>query len=86
MKAPTYCSLAGLLDKAGQPGQRIEARLRLNYGAFTTHWFQLLKRGRVRHESGCDNTVEMVTRRALLKAYAWQKGAKCWELVPKEAL
>jgi hypothetical protein len=82
-KPSSFCSLASLLDHAARQDRRIKARLHLNGGAYTTHWFQSLKRGRIRHKSGCDNTVETVTRRALLKAYAWQKGAKCWELVPE---
>ena len=80
-KATPLCSLAGLLDLAIRQDRRIEARLHLNGGAYTTHWFQPLKRGRIRHESGCDESVETVTRRALLKAYAWQQGTKCWELI-----
>ena len=80
-KDAPLCSLAGLLDLAVRQGRRIEARLHLNGGAYTTHWFQPLKRGRIRHESGCDESVETVARRALLKAYAWQQGAKCWELI-----
>ena len=79
-----YLSLASLLDYAARQDRRIKARLHLNGGAYTTHWFQSLKHGRIRHKIGCDNTVETVTRRALLMAYAWQKGAKCWELVPEE--
>lgn len=76
-------SLASLLDHVVRQGRRIKARLHLNGGAYTSHWFQPLKHGRIRHESGCDESVETVTRRTLLKAYAWQKGTKCWELVPE---
>lgn len=83
-KPAGFCSLASLLDHAARHGRRIKARLHLSGGACTTHWFHYLKRGRIRHKSGCDNTVETVTCRALLKAYAWQKSAKCWELVPEE--
>ena len=83
-KVPQYCSLASLLDLAVMQNRRIKARLHLNGGAYTTHSFQPLKHGCIRHKSSCDNSVETVTRRALLKAYAWQKGAKCWELMPEE--
>jgi len=86
MKTPSIkrYSLAGLLDYAVRQDRRIEARLHLNGGAYTTHWFRPVGLDHFEHESGCDGSVEKrVSRRALLKAYAWQQGAKCWELVPE---